>query len=1424
MTCAAGQPRRPAPPRQFPAARAAAPYLVAGVLLVAGFFRYLPGTAYSQSPELYRAWAFPAFRYSDIIWLYLRDGLAAHPIPYLTYPLEYPPLTGLLSWFSSLAPGPAGAFTAAWLMNATAIMLAIWALGHVPGASPWPLAAAPALFFYPGHQFDPAAIGVAAAAIAACACGRPRLGAAGLAAAASMKLFPLAFLAALCADHLVHRRWRALAETCAIGAAVTVAANLPAALANHENWAFFYRWNRDRLADSGIWVLWRGAETSSLTTASLLLVAAGALAIAVWGMRQGGPLTATLGAVLLLWWLFANKTFTTHLMLWVLLAIALLRPPLWLWLSVVAVDVVGFQVGNYLNLYNVPAFQNPALIHSAVVHIYDPLQIARSGVLLACVAWGLAQLRRRRFDLPWPLSPPPRVPPPAPPSGVADLFAPVHAPERQRQRVIAATAAVAGFAAASVAMTWPLAKSPGTAPIPGFDPLLQAWLSRWVQHALANNPAGLYDANIFHPFPKTLAYTDANLPGALLAWPLDLIGGNPVLTSNLLGIASFVVAAGGVYAVVARLTGNRAAAWLAGFAYAFVPWRMVHLWHLNWLQSAGMPWVLLATLRVLERPTAARAAMLGFAGAIAALTSFYLSVQAALLAATLLAAALLAGRRARNLPTLRAFALAATVSVAIAGPFYLPYLSVRAEQGLQRTAAETQEYKAVPDSWLTLPPWDRPGPLQRALGVRAGENRALTTVGQARHADGHQHGEIVIEDAFYPGAWTLLAAAAGLLLWKRRWLAAGLAAVSGIAALLALGPTLGEGSGGPPLPYGWLFEHAPFFAAMRAPARLGGLAMLGIATLAGLGVAAGWNRIGPALERRSPALPAAAFALAAAVLAADLAAVPAPVEEVGFGPNERAAYTWLAGEPDGAVMEFPAESIFADPAGSSVRRHVGLAMLGSTLNWKPLVNGNSGFIPQSYSDLIERFVGNVPRPDGTLALRVSHVDRETASLLRQLGVRYLVVHTDRYRPGDLPAIEAALAGAAPLVTPAAEFGPIAIYRVAEAASPPARPAPALFAPTLLHEGEPWGPVLSIAGAGALPSLAALTRPTTLAAEWFDAEGRLIHRDGWAFEVPAVVDAPGLLCTPAGCDAGKAPADLRQLPRPAPGWRPAEPGHYVVRLSLSGDMPLSCTVDLDVRGPALPDPHERDLGLRWASCTPGNPYPVNDPGRPAFALSPPSVTLSGARIAVSADLAARERSEIRGWWILAPAGLHEPWREPAVTSPEVQRIVLPGGPATFSWIEELPPGLPDGVYGLSLWFHRNSEDGWRHAIGGGFGVGPIVIENGAARWAGPLRIGSPPRTEAMPGQRVSLRLSVAGRRVGQPCAVSWRVLSPGGGAVSEGWTPGCDAIEPFVPATAAPGAYRIDIRVFSGERGTSRLEDGVVAPFVVLETGAAGWPQ
>ena len=102
------------------------------------------------------------------------------------------------------------------------------------------------------------------------------------------------------------------------------------------------------------------------------------------------------------------------------------------------------------------------------------------------------------------------------------------------------------FIGLTAAMTWPMALHLNTATATAADPPLQLWIARWVQHAFVTDPLQLYDANVFYPYANTLAYSDANIPMALLHWPLFLLTGDDLVAFNLLMLGTFVLAAVGM--------------------------------------------------------------------------------------------------------------------------------------------------------------------------------------------------------------------------------------------------------------------------------------------------------------------------------------------------------------------------------------------------------------------------------------------------------------------------------------------------------------------------------------------------------------------------------------------------------------------------------------------------------------------------------------------------------------------------------------------------------------------------------------------------------------------------------------------------------------------------------------------------------------
>ena len=161
-------------------------------------------------------------------------------------------------------------------------------------------------------------------------------------------------------------------------------------------------------------------------------------------------------------------------------------------------------------------------------------------------------------------------------------------------------AAVALLAALTVIITWPAALHLGTR-VPGHDdPLFSMWRLAWVAHALPHDPRHLFDANIFYPHLRTLAYSDAMLFEGIVAAPFLWAGINPVLVYNLMFFAGIVSSGAGMFVLVRYLTRDIGAALVAAVIFTLAPYRIEHFIHLELQWTVWMPLALWAVHRTFD--------------------------------------------------------------------------------------------------------------------------------------------------------------------------------------------------------------------------------------------------------------------------------------------------------------------------------------------------------------------------------------------------------------------------------------------------------------------------------------------------------------------------------------------------------------------------------------------------------------------------------------------------------------------------------------------------------------------------------------------------------------------------------------------------------------------------------------------------------
>jgi hypothetical protein len=496
----------------------------------------------------------------------------------------------------------------------------------------------------------------------------------------------------------------------------------------------------------------------------------------------------------------------------------------------------------------------------------------------------------------------------------------------------------------AIVHTWPLVTAPGTlSRNDNGDAQLNEWILAWVAHQLPRAPGHLFDANIFYPARHVLAFSEPLIVPGLLGAPLAWLGASPVLVYNLVLLAGFAMTAFAGYLLVHSWTGDRAAGLLTGSAVAFNTHTLTRLAHVQAVHAYGLPLSLLASDRIVADARLRDAFLLALWMTTMAYTSGYLTVFGAVLVAVVVVARV-NDWRARAVPVLSRFAIAAAVTSVAVLPVYLPYRRVARDEAMTRSLADVASYSATVKGYLATA-----SRIHSTWSDRFFQNPV---------------------DAFFPGFVVIALAIAGL--WYGLTRPSGVTSIRSfrsraimLIVLAGLGVVLSLGTATPL--YGWLFRVFPPMAGLRAAARFGNLFLLGIAALAGMGVAV--------LRRRTLSPRTGILVGALLVTLVNVESMRAPFQLARF-PGIPRVYSLLAREPGRVVLAevpfYPPQAVFENAA----------YVLASTAHWRPLMNGYSGYTPASYRRYAAAFW---------------YFPEDWAiSAMREAGVTHVMVHPARF--------------------------------------------------------------------------------------------------------------------------------------------------------------------------------------------------------------------------------------------------------------------------------------------------------------------------------------------------------------------------------------------------------------------------------------------
>jgi hypothetical protein len=612
-----------------------------------------------------------------------------------------------------------------------------------------------------------------------------------------------------------------------------------------------------------------------------------------------------------------------------------------------------------------------------------------------------------------------------------------------------AVEAAALYVVLTLAMTWPLAADLGGS-FPGDlgDSLLNGYILSWGEKHLVAFLGGdfgafgrWWQANIFYPAPYALAYSEHLFTEVVMALPVWLATHNVILAYNVVFLASMALSGLGMFLLVRELTDSPAAGFLAGLAFAFLPYRLSQIPHVQVMTSEWMPWTIYAFRRYFT--TRRRAALIGGLAALLAqqLACGYFLIYFTPFLALYLAWEITARGLWKDVPLIGMLAALFVLDLAVLWPFLFPYFELRrlgfpprALEEVVAFSADVWGYLTAPivnrlwGSWIGLTPWLRDenalfagAVLYTAAGVglvryvratRDWSSGIARTPALRRAINGLGAIAAVSGTALVFVIWTggvrtswlsvrdkdrlfivFALSVVALLALSRRWRAAfrvstdlrlWALAVVVIAWALSLGPL--PRSHGRYLdvrgPYEFLFRDVPGFDGLRVPARFAMVVSFALTVLAGYGFAA--------LERTRYL---AQYAIATALLIlAETAVAPLPLNgrwgEAGLRepptnvlPEAQApaVYRYLAGLSGSSVVaEFP----FGYPAWEL--RYVFYA----SVHQRHVLNGYSGGFPAQYVQAANVLQRPLRKPDAAWDCLVTN------------GVTIVVVHKEAYPDPD----------------------------------------------------------------------------------------------------------------------------------------------------------------------------------------------------------------------------------------------------------------------------------------------------------------------------------------------------------------------------------------------------------------------------------------
>jgi hypothetical protein len=360
------------------------------------------------------------------------------------------------------------------------------------------------------------------------------------------------------------------------------------------------------------------------------------------------------------------------------------------------------------------------------------------------------------------------------------------------------------------------------------DAYICLWGLWWTKHSVLQGLNPYWTDFLFYPMGTSLAFHAYPLTYGLVSLPfqqmIDGISGL-VVALNAMILLSFIFSGFGAYLLASHVTGNRLAGWVAGVIYAFMPFHSLNRVSLHLLAVECIPFTILSLVRLSEKPSLQRAALLGLCFALTYYSSLEYALYLVMFSGLWVVYKLLFTFRDIRRKHVLALAGSCVIFLLLTSPLLLQQMKAYSEYD----STIRQDFEEVTFWSPALLSFVTPSRVHPWYG------QALASAGELTDAHPQKWG-MRSETSI---GWVALGLAMIGLLGRRNghkifWSLLALFFLS-----LSLGPFLrvtGEWFSEIPLPYLLLYEWVPVFRTGRDPTRFIPLAMMMLAVLAAFGV------------------------------------------------------------------------------------------------------------------------------------------------------------------------------------------------------------------------------------------------------------------------------------------------------------------------------------------------------------------------------------------------------------------------------------------------------------------------------------------------------------------------------------------------------------------------------------------------------------